>query len=118
MLEYTFSPFQYKGENCTLLRTKGDKISYEKGSYQTFTKADENAKVISSCKIGELIKEDEDTAGNNYSWYIVTDVIEKIDKSPEYDRKIEKQNAALDYLFMLNGVMPLDEEDDNSEQNV
>ena len=118
MLEYTFSPFQYKGESCTLLRTKGDKTSYKKDSYQTFTREDENVKIISSCKIGDLIKEDKDTAGNNYSWYIVTDVIEKIDKSPEYDRKLEKQNAALDYLFMLNGVMPLDEEADNSEQNV
>lgn len=118
MLDYNFGKIQYNGEECQFLRTKGEETSYENGTYQTFSYQDNFIKKDESCKIIRTIKKDRDTAGNYYTWYIIEDYVEKVNNFPEYDQKIEKTNAAIDYLFMMEGFDPLDSGDDNYEQNV
>ena len=114
MLEYSFSIVKYKGREQRILRTKGDKVNYQKDTYQTFAFENEDIKIIQKCKIEELIKEDQDQ-DNFYSWFIVSDYSESIDKSPKYERKLEEANAKIDFLLMMTDLLP---EDDNDEQNV
>ena len=114
MLEYSFSIIKYKGREQRILRTKGDKVDFKKDTYQTFTFENEDVKIIYKCKIEELIKEDADQ-DNFYSWFIVSDYSELIDKSPKYEREFEKANARIDFLLMMTDLLP---EDDNDEQNV
>lgn len=116
MIEFAFSIIKYKGEEQRILRTKGEKVAYKKDTYQTFSFEDDNLKIIYKCKIGDLIKQDKDQDNNYYSWFLVTDYSETIDKSPKYDRELERQNADIDFLLMINGIDPQEEED--NEQNV
>ena len=118
MLEYSFSTIKNKGVEQKILRTKGEKTNYLKGSYQNFSMENEDIKRFQNCKIEELIKTDTDSEGNFYSWYIISDFSETIDKSPEYDRRMEKVDSEIDFLFMINGQFPPDVEGDINEQNI
>ena len=115
MIEYAFSIVQYEGKEQRILRTKGDKTNYKKDTYQSFSFENEDLKIVYKCKIGDLIKEDKDV-DNFYSWYLISDYSEIIDKSPKYDKELERQNADIDFLLMINGIDPQEEE--NNEQNV
>ena len=107
MLEYSFRKGEFEGNEVVILSTIGDKTNYQAGHYQTFTLKDEYIEVIESCKIEQLIKEDVDSIGRYYTWYIVSDYTKNVDKSGEYQIALEKANATIDYLLMINGEDPI-----------
>lgn len=116
MLEYSFKKGEFEGNDAIILSIIGDKIDYPIGHYQTFTLKDEYIEVIESCKIEKLIKEDIDSIGRHYAWYIVSDYTKSVDKSGEYRIALEKANAIIDYLLMINDEDPIGGID--NEQNV
>lgn len=116
MLEYSFKRGKFEGNDVIILSTIGNKTKYPIGHYQTFTLKDEYIEVVESCKIEKLIKEDVDSIGRYYAWYIVSDYTKNIDKSGEYRIALEKANATIDYLLMINGEDPIGGID--NEQNV
>lgn len=116
MLEYSFKKEEFEGNEVIILSTIGDKTNYSAGHYQTFILRDEYIEVVESCKIEELIKEDVDSIGRYYAWYIVSDYTKNVDKSGEYKVALEKANATIDYLLMINGEDPIGGID--NEQNV
>lgn len=116
MLEYSFRKGEFEGNEVVILSIIGDKTNYQAGHYQTFTLKDEYIEVIESCKIEQLIKEDVDSIGRYYTWYIVSDYTKSVDKSGEYKIALEKANATIDYLLMINGEEPVGGID--NEQNV
>lgn len=107
MLEYSFRKGEFEGNEVVILSTIGDKTNYQTGHYQTFALKDEYIEVIESCKIEQLIKEDVDNIGRYYTWYIVSDYTKNVDKSGEYQIALEKANATIDYLLMINGEDPV-----------
>lgn len=107
MLEYSFKKEEFEGNEVIILSTIGDKTNYPTGHYQTFILRDEYIEVVESCKIERLIKEDVDSIGRYYAWYIVSDYTKNIDKSGEYRAALEKANATIDYLLMINGEDPV-----------
>lgn len=107
MLEYSFRKGEFEGNEVIILSTIGDKTDYPIGRYQTFALKDEYIEVIESCKIEKLIKEDADSIGRHYTWYIVSDYTKSIDKSGEYQIALKKANATIDYLLMINGEDPI-----------
>lgn len=116
MLEYSFKKEEFEGNEVVILSIIGDKIDYPIGHYQTFTLKDEYIEVVESCKIERLIKENVDNIGRHYAWYIVSDYSKNVDKSGEYKVALEKANAIIDYLLMINGEEPIGGID--NEQNV
>ena len=107
MLEYSFKKEKFEGNEVIILSTIGDKINYPIGRYQIFTLKDEYIEVVESCKIERLVKEDVDSIGRHYAWYIVSDYTKNVDKSGEYRVALEKANATIDYLLMINGEDPI-----------
>lgn len=107
MIEYSFKKGEFEGNDAIILSTIGDKIKYPIGRYQTFTLKDEYIEVVESCKIEKLIKEDVDSIGRYYAWYIVSDYTKNVDKSGEYRAALEKANATINYLLMINGEDPI-----------
>lgn len=116
MLNYSFRQGEFEGNEVIILSTIGDETNYPIDSYQTFTLRDEFLEVVESCKIKKLIKKKVDKMGRNYVWYIVSEYNKKIDKSGEYRHELEKTNATIDYLLMINGEDPIGGV--NNEQNV
>ena len=107
MLEYSFKREEFEGNEVIILSTIGNKTNYPIGRYQIFVLKDEYIEVVESCKIERLIKEDVDNIGRHYAWYIVSDYTKNIDKSGEYRVALEKANATIDYLLMINGEDPV-----------
>ena len=103
MPEVNFSKYNYLGESKILLRTKGEKTDYPIGSYRSFIIENDGVKTTKSCKIEKLIKTDQDSNSNFYSWYIVSEYEELIDDSIKRNSQIEKTQSTLDYLLIING---------------
>ena len=109
MPEVNFSKYNYLGESKILLRTKGEKTDYPIGSYRSFIMENDGIKTTKSCKIEKLIKTDQDSDSNFYSWYIVSEYEESTDDSIRRDNQIEKTQSTLDYLLIINGQKLPDE---------
>ena len=103
-MEYVFGTVRIRGEEFESLKTKGPAHSDLEGIIVLQTKYPDS-NITDKCKITERYNSDEDSEGNCYDWYIVTDHSCNIDRYSPVKEVVEESLDSVEAQAFYTAMM-------------
>jgi hypothetical protein len=103
------------GEEQHILCVKSDEpVDIPVGVYQSIIEKSASAETSHSFKVSSLIQTKTDDEGNHYAWYLLSEYVLSVDRSPAAAAEASQNAANIDYLSMMTGIdLPEQEGEDD-----
>jgi hypothetical protein len=104
-MRYQFSNMKIDGEERHVLCVKNDEpVDIPRGVYQYITEHSSDMEVHHSFKVSDEIQRKTDDEGNHYVWYVLSEHVTTVDRSPAAAAEAAQNAANIDYLSMMMGI--------------
>ena len=104
-MEYLFGEMNINGEQRHTLRVKGQELEgFQPGSYHVHTDHYPDVTLTDSFRVDKLLRVDDDSEGNHYAWYSLSEYSRNIDRSPAAQMRADEAYTIADEGRTVNSV--------------
>lgn len=104
-MEYLFGEMTINGEQRHTLRVKGTELDgFAQGSYHVHTDHYPDVTLTDSFRVDKLLRVEDDSEGNHYAWYSLSEYSRNIDRSPAAQMRADEAYTIADEGRTVNSI--------------